>query len=59
MHDFRVVKGPMLTNLIFDVLVPYIFCLSDEQLKKKINAAIREEKENCFAVINIDKSMVR
>lgn len=59
MHDFRVVKGPMLTNLIFDVLVPYNFCLSDEQLKKKINAAIREEKENCFAVINIDKSMVR
>lgn len=59
MHDFRVVKGPMLTNLIFDVLVPYNFCMSDEQLKKKINAAIREEKENCFAVINIDKSMVR
>ena len=59
MHDFRVVKGPMLTNLIFDVLVPYNFCMSDEQLKKKINAAIREEQENCFAVINIDKSMVR
>lgn len=59
MHDFRVVNGPALTNLIFDVLAPYNFSLSDEQLKKEINDRIREKKDNCFASINVDKSMVR
>ena len=26
-HDFRTVKGPYITNLIFDVLVPYNYHL--------------------------------
>lgn len=55
LHDFRLVKGPTHTNVIFDLLVPYDFPISDSQLIKDITAYI-QAKEGCyFAVIEIDK----
>lgn len=55
LHDFRLVKGPTHTNVIFDLLVPYDFHISDSQLIKDITAYI-QAKEGCyFAVIEIDK----
>ena len=32
-HDFRITAGPIHTNLLFDVVVPYGFRLSDSQLR--------------------------
>lgn len=55
LHDFRIVKGPTHTNIIFDVLLPYNFCLSDEAVKDIIAADIRELNPAYFAVIQIDK----
>lgn len=55
-HDFRTVKGPYITNLIFDVLVPYNYHLSDDEIKKQIQKKITEKQSECRAVINIDKS---
>ena len=55
LHDFRLVKGPTHTNVIFDLLVPFDFSISDAKLIKDITAHI-QSKEGCyFAVIEIDK----
>ena len=45
-----------ITNLIFDVLVPYNYHLSDDEIKKQIQKKITEKQRECRAVIKIDKS---
>lgn len=55
MHDFRIVTGPTHTNLIFDVVAPYRYKLTDEQLSTIISYKIKEQNESYFAVIEIDK----
>lgn len=55
LHDFRVVKGPTHTNIIFDVLIPYRFRLSDEEVCRILRERITELDSNFFAVINVDK----
>ena len=57
MHDFRMVDGPTHTNLIFDVVVPVGFSMSDVELKKKITDEILNfEDGTYFSVITVDKS---
>ncbi|MBO4898354.1 MAG: cation transporter [Clostridia bacterium] len=51
-HDFRVVSGETHTNLIFDVVVPNKYKLSDEEIKEKID---KELEENLFTVIEFDR----
>lgn len=58
MHDFRIVKGPTHTNLIFDVVVPYHFRLSDNEVAATITAKIRANNPNYFTVIEVDKKFV-
>ncbi len=41
-HDFRMVKGPTHTNLIFDVVAPFKYRLNDEELKKMVATKIYE-----------------
>lgn len=57
-HDFRLVKGPTHTNVIFDVVVPYRFSLSDEEVKSKIENMIKTNWTHCYPVIKVDKSYV-
>lgn len=57
MHDFRIVAGPTHTNLIFDVVTPYDFPISDSELVKEIQDRIRKDNPNYFAVIEVDKQM--
>ncbi len=54
-HDFRLVKGPTHTNVIFDVLVPYGFKLSDSELIGAITEKIQTNHPNYFTVIEVDK----
>ena len=58
LHDFRMVTGPTHTNVIFDVVVPFGFPLSDEALTTQIQSQVRALDGNYFAVITIDKSYV-
>lgn len=57
MHDFRVVTGPTHTNLIFDVVVPFGFRMSDEEIEnvvqEKVAATLGEAH---FCVIQVDKA---
>lgn len=55
LHDFRIVKGPTHTNIIFDVLIPYHFHLSDEAVCASLQERITALNPNFYAVINIDK----
>lgn len=57
-HDFRMVKGPTHTNLIFDVVVPFQLKLSDREVADEITRRVREKWENYYAVIEIDHSYV-
>lgn len=60
MHDFRVVPGQNHTKLIFDVVVPYEYRLSDEELKSEIKKRIDEELgENYLIVMQVDKSYLK
>lgn len=58
MHDFRIVTGPTHTNLIFDVVTPYQFLMSDNELIAKISERIKQDNPNYFAVIEVDKKYV-
>lgn len=55
LHDFRIVKGPTHTNIIFDVCVPYGFSLNDSQIKSYLAYRISELDQSYYAVITIDK----
>ena len=60
LHDFRVVFGETHTNMIFDVVIPYEFYLSDEETKKMIQGNVWEKiGKNYFVVITIDKPAVK
>lgn len=55
LHDFRIVKGPTHSNIIFDVMVIYTFEMSDQELKEMIQAQVHQINPNYNTVIDIDK----
>lgn len=57
-HDFRITAGPMRTNLIFDVVVPYGTGLSDEEVKRGLTARLKERDDSYHTVIQVDHSYV-
>lgn len=57
-HDFRIVKGPTHTNVIFDIAVPYDFPMTDDALIETAQRRIQRENPNYFAVIEVDKQYV-
>lgn len=55
LHDFRIVEGSTHTNLIFDVVVPHGFKMTDAEIKKKLEEIIKEHDKTLFTVITVDK----
>ena len=59
LHDFRVVDGATHTNVIFDVVVPFKFRLSDREIIGIINEKLNENSDKkYYAVVQIDRSYV-
>ena len=58
LHDFRVVEGPTHTNFIFDLVIPFDYKLSAEELKEKIAELMKEHNKNYFVVITVEYSYV-
>lgn len=58
LHDFRIVEGNTHTNLIFDVVVPHGFSLSDKEIKKQIDEKIKSYDKHLFTVITVDKDYI-
>lgn len=54
-HDFRMVDGPTHANLIFDVIAPYRFRMSDTELTETVQQKIKTLDQRYFAVVKIDK----
>lgn len=57
-HDFRVVDGPTHTNLIFDLVRPYGFKMSDKELENTVKSKIKAEKDNCFVVMTVESDYI-
>lgn len=58
-HDFRIVRGPGHTNMVFDVLVPSEFVMSHEEIKNTISNLVKEKLGPEYrCVMNIDHPFV-
>jgi hypothetical protein len=55
-HDFRVVKGQIHSNLIFDINTPFQCKLTDDQIMHEIQDKIREIDKTLHTVVTIDRS---
>lgn len=55
-HDFRMVRGPGHTNLIFDLVIPFEMSNRKKELSRLINDRIQFESEKYYAVITFDDS---
>ena len=56
-HDFRIVKGPTHTNLVFDVLMKDDH-YSKKELNKLITSKVKEMNDTYYCVINFEYSFV-
>lgn len=57
-HDFRVVWSVSHSNLIFDIVVPFEFQWSDDELIKQISDSIHEINATYHAVIMVDHDYI-
>ena len=57
-HDFRMTQGEDHRNLIFDVVVPNGFAMSNEDLKERLSAEVKKLDPNNNTVIKIDRPYV-
>lgn len=55
MHDFRMVKGPNFTNVIFEVAVPYDSKLSAAEIENALKDEIKKIGEHYMPVIIVEK----
>ena len=55
-HDFRVVDGPTHTNLIFDLIAPHKFHMSNDEIRRAIEDKLSKIDERYFVVITIEHS---
>lgn len=59
MHDFRLVTGPSHTNLIFDIVLPYEYPLSEEVLIEKLQSQVSTViGNNYYTVVQVDRKAV-
>ena len=54
-HDFRMTRGPLHTNLIFDMVLPHSCKITNDQAKQRIHDAMKQEDPNYYAVADIDR----
>lgn len=57
MHDFRMVRGPQHTNLIFDLAVPFDLSGKTAELKRRIDECVQFEDHKYYTVITFDPAM--
>ena len=57
-HDFRITAGPLHTNVLFDVVAPYDFSMTDRELVSKLSQGVETLSPTYTAVIQVDHSYV-
>lgn len=58
LHDFRLVKGPTHTNIIFDIVVPFSCKIDDAGLRQQIDSSLKEINPGYNTVIDIDRNYI-
>lgn len=59
MHDFRVVIGPTHTNIIFDLVRPYKYKMTDAEITRAIQESIKDENKTYYFVIHFDNEYTK
>lgn len=54
-HDFRFVPGDSHTNLLFDLVVPFNFHITNKDLKAMISSKVKEAYNDHYCIIKIDR----
>ena len=57
-HDFKMVKGPTHTNLIFDLVVPYDKKKTSAEILRELRNKFKEKDENINLVVTVEHSYV-
>ena len=57
-HDFRITAGPLHTNILFDLLVPYDCPLPTDVVRSCVIQEIKSLSERYYPVIHIDRNFV-
>ena len=57
-HDFRMVDCNTLTNLIFDVVVPFEMKMEKDEIKKEVDRLVKTIDKKYNAVVDVDRKMV-
>ncbi len=57
-HDFRVVHGETHTNILFDLVVPVKYHISDEELKTGIEGEVKKINKTYNLIMTIDRDFV-
>lgn len=55
-HDFRVVVGPTHSNVIFDIVIPQGFSMSDKELRKVLEKEVYKKDKKINLVIIFDRN---
>lgn len=55
LHDFRITNGPLRTNIIFDIEIPFNFKYTDKEVVKTTANKIKELSDKYYPVIHVDK----
>ena len=55
-HDFRMVRGPGHTNLIFDLVIPFSMANQKVDLKRRIDERVQFENKRYYTVITFDEA---
>ncbi|MDR0889150.1 MAG: cation diffusion facilitator family transporter [Oscillospiraceae bacterium] len=55
-HDFRMVRGPQHTNLIFDVVIPFGMAQKQQELQRRIDERVQFEDSKYYTVITFDEA---
>lgn len=56
-HDFRMVDGNTLTNLIFDIVVPFEVKMDSDEIKKEADRLVKTIDKKYNAVVDVDRKM--
>lgn len=56
MHDFRMVRGPQHTNLIFDLVLPHSSRGREAEYKKRIDERVQFEDQKYYTVITFESA---
>ena len=57
MHDFRMVKGPTKTNVIFEIAIPFETTISEEEIIYCLKKEISKIDKKYQPVIMVEKQM--